>query len=182
MPDFDPTDEQLAIINHNPRENARILAGPGTGKSSTIVALINSLLERFPALRIKLLTFTRAASAELARRVFTHSAAITLRPSTIHSFAISVLLQNPGAGNILEPLRIADDWETTEIINPTLARRARVPIRRLDRFILEMAANWESLEPREDPGINPEDRARFLGAWNTEEFMAIHCSRNSPLH
>ena len=166
MPEFDPTDEQLAIIRHNPEENARILAGPGTGKSSTIVALINNLLARTPALRIKLLTFTRAASAELAHRVSTHSAAITLRPSTIHSFAISALLQNPGAGNILEPLRIADDWETKEIINPTLARRARVSIHRLDRFILEMAVNWESLGPGEDPRINPEDRARFLGAWN----------------
>ena len=92
MPEFDPTDEQLAIVRHNPEENARVLAGPGTGKSSTIAALINNLLERTPALRIRLLTFTRAASAELARKVSTHSAAITLRPGTIHSFAISVLL------------------------------------------------------------------------------------------
>jgi DNA helicase-2/ATP-dependent DNA helicase PcrA len=165
MPEFNPTDEQLAIIRHNPENNARVLAGPGTGKSSTLVALINSLLERFPAVRIRLLTFTRAASAELARRVSTQSAPITLRPSTIHSFAISVLLQNPGAGNILEPLRIADDWETLEIVNPSLARRAGVTVRRLDRFILEMAANWESLGPIEDPRISPEDRARFIGAW-----------------
>lgn len=166
MPQFDPTDEQLAIIRHNPEDNARVLAGPGTGKSSTLIALINSLLERFPDLRIRLLTFTRAASAELARRVSRQSAAITLRPSTIHSFAISVLLQNPGAGNILEPLRIADDWETSEIINPTLARRAGLTVHRLDRFILEMAANWESLGPIQDPRISREDRARFLGAWN----------------
>lgn len=166
MPVFIPTDEQLAIIRHNPDENARILAGPGTGKSSTIVALINKILERSPASRIKLLTFTRAASSELARRVSTHSAAITMKPSTVHSFAISVLLQNPGAGNILEPLRIADDWETAEIINPTLARRAGISVNRLDRFILEMAANWESLIPGVDPRINQEDRARFLGAWN----------------
>jgi DNA helicase II / ATP-dependent DNA helicase PcrA len=166
MPEFNPTLEQFTIINHNSDENARILAGPGTGKSSTIVALINRLLERSPALKIKLLTFTRAASAELARRVSAHSAGITLKPSTIHSFSISVLLQNTGAGNILSPLRIADDWETAKIINPTLARRVRVSTRRLGILIKEMAANWESLRPGEDQRVSPEDRARFLGAWN----------------
>ncbi len=166
MPEYEPTQEQLAIIGHVPENSARILAGPGTGKSSTIIALINNLLERTPALQIKLLTFTRAASAELARRVSSRSAAITLRPSTIHSFAISALLRNPGAGNFPEPLRIADDWENKNIINPTLAQRAGVPIKRLDRLILEMAANWESLNPGEDPRISSEERSRFLGAWN----------------
>jgi DNA helicase-2/ATP-dependent DNA helicase PcrA len=29
-----------------------------------------------------------------------------------------------------------------------------------------MAANWESLKPGDDRRINPEDRSRFLGAWN----------------
>jgi DNA helicase-2/ATP-dependent DNA helicase PcrA len=166
MPEFIPTDEQLAIIGHDPIQNARILAGPGTGKSSTLVALINRLFEIPPAPRIRLLTFTRAATAELARKVSTHSAAITLRPSTVHSFAISVLLQNPGAGNLIEPLRIADDWETKEIVEPTLARRSGVSIPKLGRLILEMAANWESLRPEEDPTIEPEERTSFLGAWN----------------
>ena len=166
MPEFDLTDEQLAIIRHDPTQHARLLAGPGTGKSSTVVVLINRFLERTSTHRVKLLTFTRAATAELAQRVSAHSAAITLRPSTVHSFAISVLLQNPGAGNLIEPLRIADDWETKEIVRPTLARRSGVSAIKLRRLILEMAANWESLRPEEDPAIEPEERTRFLGAWN----------------
>jgi superfamily I DNA/RNA helicase len=91
MPEFEPTNEQLAIIRHNPENNARVLAGPVTGKSSTLIALINNLLERFPTLRIRLLTFTRAASAELARRVSTQSAAITLRPSCASSGTFGLL-------------------------------------------------------------------------------------------
>lgn len=166
MPEFIPTDEQLAIIGHDPIQHARILAGPGTGKSSTLVALINRLFERTPAPQIRLLTFTRAATSELARKVSIHSAAITFRPGTVHSFAISVLLQNPGAGNLIEPLRIADDWETKEIVEPTLARRSGVSIPKLRRLVLEMAANWESLRPEEDPVIEPGERTRFLGAWN----------------
>jgi ATP-dependent DNA helicase UvrD/PcrA len=166
MPDFHPTPEQQAILEHMSNRHARVLAGPGTGKSATLVALVNQLLTKNPAPQIKLLTFTRAATAELAKKVAAHPAAAAQRPSTIHSFAISVLLRNPGTGDFPQPLRIADDWENKNIVYPTLARRARVRATRLDRLIREMAANWESLRPEEDSRVDPAERARFLGAWN----------------
>src|SRR5436853_2563085 len=111
MPDFIPTPEQEAILEHDPNSHGRVLAGPGTGKSATLVALVDQLLAGNPAPRVKLLTFTRAATAELAKKVSEHPAAAAERPSTIHSFSISVLLQNPGTGDFPEPLRIADKWE-----------------------------------------------------------------------
>jgi DNA helicase-2/ATP-dependent DNA helicase PcrA len=166
MPNFIPTDEQNAILSHAYNRDARVLAGPGTGKSAILVALLNKTLTERPSSRVRLLTFTRAASAELARKVSEHPAAAILRPSTIHSFAISILLRNPGAGGFPEPLRIADDWENDKIVEPTLAARVRVPVRRLQRLVREMAANWESLCPENDPKVDPAERARFLGAWN----------------
>lgn len=161
-----PTNEQQTILAHTINHHARVLAGPGTGKSATLVALMNGLLQRDPAPRIKLLTFTRAATAELAKKVSDHPLGATQRPSTIHSFSISVLLQNPNTGNFHEPLRIADDWENDEIVFPTLARRANVHSNRLDNLIREMASNWESLQPAVHPRVDPAERARFLGAWN----------------
>lgn len=166
MPDFEPTPEQQAILAHDPSHHARVLAGPGTGKSATVVALIDQLLAGADPPRLRLLTFTRAATGELAKKVSEHPAAAAQRPSTIHSFAISVLLQNPGAGDLPEPLRIADDWEYANVIRPGLARRAGVGVRTLDRLVREMAANWESLQPEQDPEVDPAERARFLGAWN----------------
>jgi len=163
---YKPTHEQQAILAHPIDRHARVLAGPGTGKSATLVALMDSLLEADPAPRIKLLTFTRAATAELAKKVSNHPAAATQRPSTIHSFSISALLRNPNTGNFPEPLRIADDWEDEELIYPTLARRANVRASRLDNLIREMASDWESLRPLEHPRVDPAERARFLGAWN----------------
>jgi DNA helicase-2/ATP-dependent DNA helicase PcrA len=77
-----------------------------------------------------------------------------------------VLLRNPGAGDLPEPLRIADDWEYANVVRPTLARRGGVGVRTLDRLVREMAANWESLQPGSDPEVDPAERARFLGAWN----------------
>ena len=160
-----PTEQQAAILGHDYHRHARILAGPGTGKSATLVALVDRLLQGNPRPRIKLLTFTRAATAELAKKVSEHPAAAAERPSTIHSFSISVLLRNPGTGDFPEPLRIADKWEDKKIVLPTLARRAGVTVKNLDRLIPEMAANWESLQPAVDVRVDPADRARFLGAW-----------------
>ena len=164
--EYDPTPEQQEILGYEPDRHARVLAGPGTGKSATLVALIDRLLEGVPAPRVRLLTFTRAATGELAKKVSEHPAVAAERPSTIHSFAISVLLRNPGAADFPEPLRIADPWEYETLLRPTLARRAGVGVRELDRLVREMAAAWESLQPEVDDRVDPRTRARFLGAWD----------------
>lgn len=163
---YDPTAEQRAILAHDRRRHARVLAGPGTGKSATLVALVDQLLAGNPAPRIKLITFTRAATAELAKKVSDHPAAAAERPSTMHSFSISVLLRNPGTGHFPQPLRIADTWEDDEILKPTLAGRIKVRVTKLDDLIREMASNWEFLEQRELPKVDPAHRARFLAAWH----------------
>jgi len=163
---YNPTVEQRAILAHDRRNHARVLAGPGTGKSATVVALVDQLLAGNPAPRIKLITFTRAATAELAKRVSDHPAAAAERPSTMHSFSISVLLRNPGTGHFPQPLRIADTWEDDEIVKPTLAGRINVRVTKLADLIREMASNWEFLEQRNLPKVDPAHRARFLAAWH----------------
>jgi AAA domain len=99
MPEYQPTPEQEAVLAHSPEQHARLLAGPGTGKSATVVALLTKLLGAAPTPHVQLLTFTRAATAELAHKVAAHPEAAVDRPSTIHSFAISVLLRNPGGAD-----------------------------------------------------------------------------------
>ncbi|MCK4375667.1 MAG: UvrD-helicase domain-containing protein, partial [Candidatus Brocadiae bacterium] len=64
---FKPTAEQKAILTHAKNRHARVLAGPGTGKSATLVALVGQLLAGHSPSRLRLLTFTRAATGELAR-------------------------------------------------------------------------------------------------------------------
>lgn len=162
---FEPTDEQEEILGHDPARHGVILAGPGTGKSATVVALIERLAARDQPPRVKLLTFTRAASSELAKKVSEHPQATAERPSTIHSFAISVLLRNPGSANFPLPLRMADDWETANIVRPTLAARIGVGLKMIDLLLREMEANWQSLRPQDDPRLTAEVRARFLGVW-----------------
>jgi ATP-dependent DNA helicase UvrD/PcrA len=162
---FNPTDEQRAVLAHELRRHGRILAGPGTGKSATLITLLNSVAPDSP-IRAKLLTFTRAATAELAHKLSEAENVLCERPSTIHSFCISVLLRNRGVGEFPEPFRMADDWENREIVRPTLARRLAIGVRQVRELFAELAANWESLAPEERPGIEPAVRARFMGGWH----------------
>ena len=94
---YEPTDEQAMILGHDITRHARLLAGPGTGKSSTVAALHRHLSAGPVGPKLKLLTFTRAATAELGQKIEEHAANLR-QPSTMHSFAISVLLMNEGSG------------------------------------------------------------------------------------
>ena len=161
MPDFIPTDEQEKILKHPSEKHGRILAGPGTGKSATVI----EWLARNKNIRAKLLTFTRAATAELVGKLLKREDIILDKPSTIHSFCISILLSNDGVGEFPRPFRMADDWETDKIVKATLARRLNISRPDLEKLFKELAANWESLNPEENEEIDPAIRARFTGGW-----------------
>ena len=123
-------------------------------------------LQKLPSsLRVRMLSFTRAATAELAQK-FSDSSSHTATTSTVHSFAISVLLRNPGVSGLPEPLRIADNWETENIVSPTLAKRIGVRLKTLEDLLLKMAANFQSLTEEQHENIDPQLRQRFRGAWD----------------
>ncbi len=161
---FEPTEEQKVILRYDGANHARILAGPGTGKSTTLVVLLTELVKKNDKISVRMLTFTRATTAELAQKFSDHGLEIPL-PSTIHSFAISILLRNPGTGGFPEPLRIADDWEYKNIVAPMLADRIDVTETFLKKLVQELASNWQSLEEHPNPEVDDAIRAKFLGAW-----------------
>jgi len=158
------TSEQLKILEHDPTKHACILAGPGTGKSSTVISYISKIYSKESNKIIRLLTFTRAANSELVNKI-TEAGHEKVISSTVHSFAISILLKNPGASNLPEPLRIADDWEWNELIRRDLARKLRTTVRVVDKLKNEMSAQWESLSPEKDESISDELRGLFMGMW-----------------
>lgn len=163
---YDPTEEQNVIINHDFCNHARILAGPGTGKSSTLLAFLNRILSENEQLNFALLTFTRAAASELGTHFSNISADLNNKPKTIHSFAMSILMQNSGISNFPEPIRIADSWEYGNIIRTSLRDNSGFSVRRIDKLFKELAANWQSLTEPNTSTFTPAERSRFLGAWN----------------
>ena len=156
--------EAERIIAHPMTAHGRVLAGPGTGKTTTAAKLAEQLLGRAPAPRVKFLTFTRIAAGELIDRLRDQGG--MERPSTIHSFSISTLLRNPGCGGVILPLKIPDDYEYSMLIRPHLARILRMKSSRVELLVREMGAKWESLNPEERQEITARERARFMGAWN----------------
>src|SRR5262245_9495909 len=112
-------EEQKVAASHI-GTHARLLAGPGTGKTLALTRRVCFLTKNrlVPASEILALTFTRAAARELRQRVEAELGP-ERKPliSTLHSFALRQLLRNAGRMlSLPKPLRIADDWEERHII------------------------------------------------------------------
>ena len=91
---INPTDEQRQVIDHRGRR-LKVLAGPGTGKTATLVeAVARRVTDRGVAPEhILVLTFSRRAASELTDRITRRLAITTREPlvRTLHAYAYSLL-------------------------------------------------------------------------------------------
>jgi len=161
--------DQRTAASHVGR-HARLLAGPGTGKTLTLTRRVCFLVEDqgiAPA-NILALTFTRAAAHELRQRIQTELGPESLpRVSTLHSFALRQLLRNATRITLLpQPLRIADDWEERHIILEDLKQLLR--LQRVDEardLFNDLSADWQSLTADQADWERRFPNPQFLGAW-----------------
>lgn len=80
--------------------NSLVLAGAGTGKTTTIIARANHLIERgVDPSRVQVLTFTRRSAQDIQRRVANAASgsAEKIRASTFHAWCHSLIRSNPQA-------------------------------------------------------------------------------------
>jgi len=150
--------------------HARVLAGPGTGKTLTLTRHACYLVEEqsVPADKILAITFTRAAARELCQRLENELGEGNCpRVSTLHSFALRQLLRNSARiSNLPQPLRIADDWEERNIVLEDL--KTLLNLGRIDdaRDLLnELSADWQSLTADETDWERRFPNPSFLGSW-----------------
>ena len=90
-PQLDPT--QQAVVDH-PAGPLLVLAGPGTGKTTTIVEAVAARIDAgIDPEQILVLTFSRKAAAELRSRITARVARTIREPlaRTFHSYAYGVL-------------------------------------------------------------------------------------------
>ena len=146
-----------------------MLAGPGTGKTLALTRRVLFLIEEhgiFPS-DILVLTFTRAAAAELRGRI---SGALNDHEelpqiSTLHAFALRQLVRNSSVVERLpSPVRVADDWEERDVILEDLKSRLSYGIDVVrDRF-LQLSNDWDTLKA-DNPAWNETFvDSTFLGA------------------
>jgi len=172
VPEF--TDQQRTFLKHDPSKPARLVAGPGAGKSFTCVAYMRlhaNPPHGFPV-RMRMLTFTRAAAAEFADKQRDQGLGEEVEPpSTVHAFALRILRDLRWA-QIPQPVRIADDWETEVLIRKQLSRLLkaqgfdRATPSAVTKLEAAMSAAFESLT--DTPLHATTDRAlmnAYLGLW-----------------
>ena len=93
-----------------------VLAGPGTGKTFTVIERIkNMLLQGIVASKILCLTFSEAAASEMKKRLYDKMGqeASGVNIYTYHSFCFEVMQNNPD---------LFDEYSGFQIINDTVKK------------------------------------------------------------
>jgi DNA helicase-2/ATP-dependent DNA helicase PcrA len=149
--------------------HARLLAGPGTGKTVTITRRLEKLILEDGVLpeRILAVAFTRINAFDLRRTLETElqeSGVSVPRVNTLHSYALRQLLRNaPLVTTLPQPLRIADDFEEKVIIRQDLRSQLGLTDRQIREKFADLSSDWESLAV-ESENYRPAD-PQFMGAW-----------------
>lgn len=179
------SDEQICAAGHV-GSHARLLAGPGTGKTRTLTRRALSLVleQGVDPRQILALTFTRVAAYDLRRKVKDGLEPLgkdTPRVSTLHSFALRQLLRNAHRIDALpQPLRIADDWEERHIIWEDIrdrlssaegGRETRRTIGEIKALFQRLSADWETLRAELADWEAEFPDPAFIGAWQEHRRM-----------
>ncbi len=160
---------------HDPRTAVRLVAGPGTGKSSAIEERVRWLLASgLNPTRLFVVSFTRASALDLRLRIvkYCQDAAQPggdqVNVSTLHSLALRALRR---AGQLraypVEP-RVLDDWETEKFFDREFGDHNRITsTRRQEEIRRHYEAYWSTgqfnpanyISP--DPPISAAERTAF---------------------
>lgn len=121
-----PTPEQRAVVEHAGRR-LRVLAGPGTGKTATLVEAVGErILSRgVPAEQVLVLTFSRRAASELTTRITQRLGVTTREPivRTLHGYAFAVLRRQAARSGESVP-RLLAAGESDHVVRELLAGHA----------------------------------------------------------
>ncbi|MCC9709514.1 ATP-dependent helicase [Streptomyces sp. MNU76] len=114
--------EQRGVVDHE-RGPLLVLAGPGTGKTTTLVESVAARIARGgdPA-RVLVLTFSRRAAVELRDRMALRlGAARAPQATTFHSFCYALVRAHQDSDLFVEPLRLLSGPEQDVAVRELLA-------------------------------------------------------------
>lgn len=113
---------QRAVVDHEAGP-LLVLAGPGTGKTTTLVESVAARIARGQdPERILVLTFSRKAAMELRDRMALRTgAARAPRATTFHSFCYALVRAHQDSGLFAEPLRLLSGPEQDVTVRELLA-------------------------------------------------------------
>jgi DNA helicase II / ATP-dependent DNA helicase PcrA len=153
-------------------EQLRLVAGPGTGKSSTIERRVAHLLNAGAnPKQVFTISFTRATTAELSDRIAAFCATqpcaskvAEVSVSTMHSLALRLLRSAAVLATLFpnDPI-VLDDWERENVYDVELAAALGSTPMRAREVRLAHDAQWQTLNPdlMAQPPITPDEITRF---------------------
>lgn len=113
-----PNDLQRRAVEH--RGPAYLLeAGPGTGKTQTLISRVESLLaDGVDPVRILLLTFSNKAAGEMADRIAVRNrdAAAAMWIGTFHAFGLDLIRRFPAECGLPEDPRLMDRTDAVDLL------------------------------------------------------------------
>ncbi len=116
--ELNPRQHEAATFGNGP---LRVIAGPGTGKTTTLTARVEVLLERgVTPERILLLTFTRRSAREIVNRVRAIRGADQVRRvsgGTFHSVAHHTLRRHHAAVGLPEGFGVLDRGDAADLMD-----------------------------------------------------------------
>lgn len=143
--------EQQRLAARDGSAQTRLVAGPGTGKSSAIEERVLWLMrdELVPATAVFAISFTRASTSDLRSRIDAYCTlagidSTAVRVSTVHSLALRLLRQ---AGRLIRfPAgpSVLDEWEIDNIFNAELSDRSGITSGRCDDIRRHHEAMWST--------------------------------------
>ena len=116
-------ESQQAVVAH-PGGPLLVLAGPGTGKTTTLVESVVDRIERrgTPPDRVLVLTFSRKAAAELRTRITARLGRTVITPAamTFHAFCYALIRRFAPFVETASPIRLLTGPEQEFRVRETL--------------------------------------------------------------
>lgn len=147
--------------------HARLLAGPGTGKTHVLVRRAQFLLKSGLTPRgLLALTFTRAAAAEMRARLAERlgAQAEQVRVATLHSYALALLLRCEST-YLPQPLRIIGDWEERHVVVAELGDALGRSVKDIGKNLTALANDWDTLTVSGRDWVDGGADPAFVAAW-----------------
>ncbi len=118
-----------------PRQPVLLLAGPGTGKTRTLIGRIAWQVWKFelPPVRILALTFSNKAAGEMRQRLeeLMKSKARDIHVGTIHAFCLDIIKKYPGKCGLRPHFTVADETYTHHLLARLIRDRSRENVNRV---------------------------------------------------
>jgi len=127
------TQEQLAVVNSNIDIHSKIIAVAGAGKTTTLIARINRLIDQgVMANNIAVFMFNKSAQEEFSQRL-AHSMsdrASALKPDvmTFHSFGMKLAKKMEQRGLVERAQLITDDFSMVKLMREAMQQLVRLNV------------------------------------------------------